>query len=59
MPGPFCWNAPMPEMTLPKVKTSERLIAKMPLLITLPRIDPLVPPLPSCKVPALMVVGPL
>ena len=57
-PVPFCWNAPVPEITLPKVKVSERLTAKVPLLTTVPRIDPLVPPFPSCKVPALIVVGP-
>ena len=41
------------------MKVSERLTAKLALLITLPKIEPLVPPLPSCKVPAVMVVGPL
>jgi hypothetical protein len=58
-PVPFCWNPPVPDITPPKVNRSERLTAKVALLTTLPRIDPLVPPLPSCKVPALMVVGPL
>ena len=31
---------------------SERLTAKVPLLTTLPVIEPLVPPLPSCSLPA-------
>src|SRR5262249_61923914 len=30
VPVPFCWNAPVPEMTPPKVKLSERLMAKVP-----------------------------
>jgi hypothetical protein len=34
-------------------------MAKTPLLVTLPAIDPLAPPLPSCRVPALMVVPPV
>ncbi len=33
-------------------------MARMPLFRTSPTIDPLVPPLPSCSVPALMVVPP-
>jgi len=59
VPVPFCWNAPVPEMSPRKVKTSERLTAKMPLLATLPTIEPLVPPSPSCKVPAEIVVPPV
>jgi hypothetical protein len=59
VPGPFCWNAPAPEIRLAKVNVSERLTAKMPLLTTSPASEPLVPPLPSCKVPALIVVGPV
>jgi hypothetical protein len=59
VPVPFCWNAPVPETSPPKVKTSDRLTAKMPLLATLPTIEPLVPPSPSCKVPAEIVVPPV
>jgi len=59
VPVPFCWNPPVPDMTPPKLKVSDRLMAKMPLLITLPAIDPVVPPLPSCNVPALIVVVPV
>ena len=58
VPVPFCCNAPVPEMTPRRVKTSERLTASVPLLSTSPTMPPLVPPLPSCKVPALMVVPP-
>jgi hypothetical protein len=58
VPGPACTNAPVPEMALAKVKVSERLIAKVPLSTTSPTIDPLVPPLPSCKVALSIVVPP-
>ena len=39
VPVPFCWNAPEPEITPPKLKASDRLMAKMRLLVTLPVID--------------------
>ena len=57
VPVPICWNAPLPEIKPPKVNVSEWLIAKLALSITLPMIEPLVPPLPSCKVPPLIVQG--
>jgi hypothetical protein len=41
------------------VTVSERLKASVPLSVTLPTMLPVVPPLPSCKVPALIVVPPL
>ena len=59
MPVPICTNAPVPEMALPNMNVSARLTAKVALLTTLPAIEPDVPPLPSCNVPALMVVAPL
>ena len=59
VPVPSCAKAPDPEMTPPKVNVSERLMAKMPLLVTLPAIEPLAPPLPSCRVPPLIVVPPV
>ena len=59
VPEPICANAPLPEITPPNVNVSERLIAKTPLSTTLPAIDPLAPPLPSCNVPPVMVVPPL
>jgi hypothetical protein len=46
-------------MVAPKLNVSARLIAKVPLLTTLPAIEPVVPPFPSCSVPALMVVPPV
>ena len=59
VPGPSCTNAPVPEIVLPNVNVSERLMAKVPLVTTSPAIDPLAPPLPSCNVPALIVVPPV
>src|SRR6266511_495048 len=58
VPAPFCWNAPLPDVTPPNVIVSERLTAKVPLFVTLPTIDPLAPPLPSCRLPAVIVVPP-
>jgi hypothetical protein len=43
-------NAPLPEMPPPTMYVSERLMAK---------IDPLAPPLPSCRAPPLIVVPPV
>jgi hypothetical protein len=59
VPAPFCWNAPLPEITPPNVNVSERLMAKVPLFVTLPTIDPFAPPSPSCKVPPVIVVPPV
>jgi hypothetical protein len=59
VPGPAWTNAPVPEMAPPKVKVSERLIAKVPLSTTSPTIDPLATPLPSCSVAPLIVVPPV
>ena len=42
-----------------KVMLSERLKASTPLSVTLPAMEPVVPPLPSCRVPAEMTVPPL
>jgi hypothetical protein len=33
-------------------------MAKVPLFVTLPTIDPLAPPLPSCRLPPVIVVPP-
>ena len=52
-------KSPAPEMTPPIEKLAERSISKMLLSVTLPRIEPDVPPLPSCNAPALMVVPPV
>jgi hypothetical protein len=59
VPAPFCWNSPLPEITPPNVNVSERLMAKVPLFVTLPTIDPFAPPSPSCKVPPVIVVPPV
>jgi len=62
MPVPFCWTSPVPEIT-PVMKgpgpAIDLLIANMPLSTMLPTIDPVVPPSPSCSVPAVMVVPPV
>ena len=50
---------PVPEMLPLKANASLRLNASVPLLTTSPRIAPVVPPLPSCRVPALIVVPPV
>ena len=48
---------PVPVILLAKVRSSLRLMAKVALLVTSPAaIEPAVPPLPSCKVPAEIVV---
>ena len=52
---PSCEMPPPPEMTLEMVIGSEWSIARMPLsrstVVTLPPMEPVVPPLPSCSVP--------
>ena len=64
VPLPAWVTPPVPLMTLlksmPWVRMSERLKMRMPLLtMALLRLsDPLVVPLPSCRVPALTVVSP-
>jgi hypothetical protein len=59
VPLPIWLTDPAPEMTPSKVSASERLKASAALLVTLPMMEPLVPPLPSCSVPALIVVPPV
>jgi hypothetical protein len=54
-----CWVS-MPLMATATVKASLRLTTRLALLTTLAEATlPLVPPLPSCKVPAEMVVVPV
>ena len=57
---PSLVKAPVPEMLLATVTSSERLKLRVLLLTTapVPRL-PLSPPSPICNVPALMVVVPL
>ena len=59
MPVPELGERPVPEMTPAKVRASARLKISVPLLVTLPVIEPVVPPLPICRVPALIVVPPV
>ena len=59
LPVPACCTAPVPEIAPEKVTASDLLKARPELSITLPAIDPVVPPLPSCRMPLLMVVPPL
>jgi hypothetical protein len=55
---PMSSRLPEPLISPAKVMLSERLKARTPLSTTLPVIEPVVPPLPICRVPALMVVPP-
>ena len=56
---PSCTKLPVPLITPAKVTESLRSKARVPLSVTLPVMLPLVPPLPSCSVPALIVVPPV
>ena len=50
---------PVPVILLAKVRSSLRLMAKVPALVTSPAaIEPVVPPSPNCSVPAAIVVPP-
>src|SRR5207248_2692769 len=59
VPVPAWATAPVWKMSPAKVTTSDRLKASVPLSTTLPVIDPVVPPAPSCKVPAEITVPPV
>ena len=50
---------PAPEIAPAKAEASDLLKARVALSTTLPTIDPLVPPLPICSVPAEIVVAPI
>jgi hypothetical protein len=58
-PPPNWFTEPVPETTPPNVTASERLKARVPLSVTSPAMEPVVPPVPSCKVPAVIIVPPL
>ncbi len=60
VPAPIWSTEPVPLMACVMLFASERLNANMPLSTTpaVPSV-PVVPPLPTCKVPALIVVVPL
>ena len=59
VPAPCLSTEPVPLMLPSKVMLSERLKIRAALSVTLPVIEPVVPPLPICRVPAAMVVPPL
>ena len=59
VPVPICASAPVPLRTLAIVTVSLRLIARTPLLTSAPVPSrPVVPPLPTCKVPGADRRGP-
>src|SRR5437762_3353461 len=59
VPEPDWVKEPEPETTPAKVMESERLKASAALFVTLPAMLPVVPPLPTCRTPAEMVVPPV
>jgi hypothetical protein len=59
VPGPIRLTDPEPEIFPANVAASERLNASPALLVTSPTIEPVAPPLPSCSVPAEIVVPPV
>ena len=58
VPLPSFSSVPLPDMTLPKVCASERLKTSAALSTMSPVSEPVVPPSPTCKVPAKIVVPP-
>src|SRR3546814_9068576 len=59
VPAPSLLTLPMPEIRPSKVRPFDRLNAKVALLATSPDMPPVVPPLPSWSVPAVIVVPPV
>ena len=58
MPPPFTVTEPVPLM-VPLVRIPERLMIRLPLSVMLPLpSEPLAPPVPTCNVPAAIVVPP-
>ena len=60
VPDPACVRLPVPVIVAPTVVTALRLKVRLALSVTaaaVPRL-PVVPPLPTCNVPALIVVLP-
>ena len=59
VPAPMCVNPPVPLMSFATVTSPLRLKISVPSLITAPVPSvPAVLPLPTCNVPALIVVVP-
>ena len=60
VPAPNWVNVPVPVMFCPSVNASLRLMRRAALFVMVPLPSvPVVPPLPTCSVPALIVVVPL
>ena len=59
MLAPLLVSAPLPLITPSNVTVSLRLKLSVALSTTSPSIEPVVPPLPICSVPALTVVPPV
>ena len=59
VPLPSFTTLPMPLIVLPTTTASLRLKASVPWFVTLPAIEPVVPPAPTCNVPASIVVTPV
>jgi hypothetical protein len=59
VPVPSCVTAPVPLITPASVIASLRLIANVALFVTFPAMLPVVPPAPTCSVPAVIVVPPV
>ena len=59
VPAPFLVTVPVPDITPAYVRASERSIISAALLAMLPVMLPPVPPAPTLRVPALIVVPPL
>src|SRR4029079_6272838 len=59
VPAPVFTTAPEPLIAPPNVELSNRLNASVALLAMLPDREPVVPPLPTCSVPPLIVVPPV
>ena len=59
-PSPDLMKAPAPEITLSKLRSSERLISRVPALLMAPApTEPVVEPAPICNLPAVIVMAPL
>ena len=56
---PVWLTVPVPETFPAKVRVPVRSKAMAPLSTTFPTMLPVAPPLPICRVPALMVVPPV
>ena len=58
-PEPSLVRVPVPLMSPARVWALERRMVRLALSTISPATEPVKPPLPSCRVPALMVVTPV